>query len=252
MTVFDQNIKTPTPCAPLFVQVAQTIKARIASHQYHQGGSLPSARELEQQFQVSNITIRRALERLVREGLVVSKRGMRAKVAEQHGDVVEIETSGDFRVWMDGATGRQLGMAAEIIDRRVVVTPEPIGRILGLDQAETVECIKRVRKLKGDPISYYVNYGPSRLLTTIPSREIEKRTFIEAYQAMCGIKLTEMAQRLRAIIADMDLADILKVEFGAPLFSAQNIYYSDRGQAMAVTQMYYRSDHYVYTIKRRI
>ena len=240
------------PSTPLFAQVAETIRARIAGHQYYPGGSIPSARELEQQCQVSNLTIRRALGQLAREGLIVSKRGLRAKVAEQRGDVVDIETSGDFRVWMDGATGRQLGMTAEITDRRVVVTPEPIGRILGLDRAETVECIKRVRKLKGDPVSYYMNYGPSHLLTKIPSREIEKRTFIEAYQAICGIKLTEMAQHLRAIIADMDLADILKVEFGAPLFSAQNFYYSDRGQAMAVTQLYYRSDHYVYTIKRRI
>jgi GntR family transcriptional regulator len=252
MDVFENTMVIHPPATPLFVQVAETIKARISGHQYHPGGSLPSARELEAQFQVSNITIRRALERLSREGLIVSKRGKRARVAERNSDIVEIETSGDFRVWVDAATGRRLGMTAEVIDRKVVAGPKPIGRILGLDQHETVERIRRVRKLISEPISYYISYGPSRLLTQIPSREIETSTFIEAYQAVCDIKLTAMEQRLRATVADMDLAAILNVTYGAPLFAAQNIYYSNRDRAMAVTQMFYRSDHYVYTIKRRI
>jgi len=237
---------------PLFVQVAETIKARILQHEYRPGDAIPSARELESEFNVSNITIRRALEMLTRQGRIVPRRGMRARVAEPVDDIVEIEITGDFRSWVDMAIGRKLGITAEIIDRQVIACPSPIREILGLGPEEQVERIKRVRKLKEKPVSYYVNYGPSRFLTKLSTREIEKHTFIEAYQQACNIKLKSMEQRVRATNADMDLADILQVTFGFPLFFVQNVYYSDWETPMALTHMYYRSDRYVYTLKRSL
>jgi DNA-binding GntR family transcriptional regulator len=237
---------------PLFVQVAETIKTRIFGHEYSPGGSIPSAKELENEFKVSNITIRRAIEQLTRAGYIVPRRGMRAQVAEQINDIVEIEITGDFRTWVDTAIGRKLGITAEIIDRQVIVCPKPICEILALDPTEKIERIKRVRKLKENPISYYVNYGPSHLLTKLSNREIESRTFIETYQDVSKIKLKFMEQRVQATSADMDLAGILQVDFGFPLFFVQNVYYSDNEIPMVVTHMYYRSDRYVYTVKRSL
>ena len=237
---------------PLFVQVAGTIKGRILSHEYSPGDSIPSAKEFEKAFNVSNITIRRAIEQLTREGYIVPRRGMRAQVAEQIDKIVEIEITGDFRTWVDTATGRKLGITAEIIDRQVITCPKPIREILGLDPAEKVERIKRVRKLKESPISYYVTFAPSPLLTQLSSRDIEKRTFIHTFQKVCKIKLQSMEQRVQASSADRDLADILHVDFGFPLFFVQNVYYSEKGIPMGVTQVYYRSDRYVYTAKRSL
>ena len=237
---------------PLFVQVAETIKSRISNHEYGPGDPIPSAKELENEFNVSNITIRRAMELLSREDYIVPRRGMRAQVAEQINDVVEIEITGDFKAWVDMAIGRKLGIIAEIIDRQVIVCPTPIREILALDPAEKVERIRRVRKLKGNPISYYVTYGPSRLFTKLTNREMESKSFIETYQQVCKIKLKSMEQRVRAASADMDLAAILDVDFGFPLFFVQNIYYSEKEIPMAVTHMYYRSDRYVYTVKRSL
>lgn len=237
---------------PLFVQVAETIKARIFNHEYGPGSSIPAAKELENEFNVSNITIRRAVEQLTSEGYIVPRRGMRARVAEHLNDIVEIEITGDFRTWVDTAIGRKLGITAEIIDRQVIACPKLICGILALDPAEKIERIKRVRKLKEKPISYYVNYGPSRLLTKLSTPEIESHTFIDTYQDVCKIKLTSMAQRVQAASADMDLAGILQVNFGFPLFFVQNVYYSDNEIPMLVTHTYYRSDRYVYTIKRSL
>jgi len=237
---------------PLFVQVAATIKARISNHEYGPGDPFPSAKELEQEFNVSNITIRRAIESLTREGWIVPRRGMRAQVAEQVNDMVEIEITGDFWNWVDMANGRKLGITAQILDRQVIACPKPICKILALDPGETVERIKRVRKKEEEPISYYVNYGPSRLFTKLPSRDIERRTFVETYQDVCNLKLRSMEQRVQATNADMDLAGILKVEFGFPLFFMQNVYYSEKEIPLAVTHMYYRADRYVYTIERNL
>ncbi len=235
---------------PLFIQVAETVKARILNHEYLPGEPIPSAKELENEFNVSNITIRRAMDLLAQGGYIVPKRGMRAQVARQRSKVVEIEITGDFRTWIDSAVGRKFEITAEVIDRQVIACPKPICDILALDPAEKVERIKRVRKLEEKPISYFVTYGPSRLLTKLSSREIEKRTFIDTFLNVSKIKLKYMEQRVQASSADMDLASLLHVDFGFPLFFVQNVYYSEKGIPMAVTQMYYRSDYYVYTAKR--
>lgn len=237
---------------PLFVQIAETIKTRIVNHEYSPGDSIPSAREFEKAFKVSNITIRRAIEQLVREGYIIPRRGMRAQVAEQKNDMLEIEITGDFRTWVDSAIGRKLGITAEIIDRQVITCPQPIRELLALDTGEKVERIKRVRKLNGDPISYYVSYGPIHLFTKLSNRDVENNPFVDIFQQICQIKLKSMEQRVQASIADMDLAGILHVGFGFPLFFVQNVYYSDTDIPMAITHMYYRSDKYVYMAKRRM
>jgi len=237
---------------PLFVQVAETIKTRIFNHEYGPGDSIPSANEMETEFSVSNITIRRAMELLTRKGYIIPRRGMRAQVAEKIKDIVEIEITGDFWTWIDMAVGRKLGITAKILNRQIIDCPKPILEILSLDPGEKVERIKRVRKLKKNPISYYVNYGPSRLFTQLSSREIERQTFVETYQDVCKIKLKSMEQKVQATNADMDLADTLQVTFGFPLFFMQNVYYSEKKIPMAVTHMYYRSDRYVYTIRRNL
>jgi len=50
----------------------------------------------------------------------------------------------------------------------------------------------------------------------------------------------------------MDLAGILKADFGFPLFFVQSVYYSEKEIPMVATHMYYRSGHYVCTIKRNL
>lgn len=237
---------------PLFIQIAETIKSRIFNHEYGPGDYIPSAKKFENEFKVSNITIRKAMELLTMEGYIVPRRGMRAQVSQPGNEIVEIEITGDFRTWVNTATGQKLGITAEIIDRQVIACPKPICEILALDPEKKVERIKRVRKLKKNPISYFVNYGPSRLFTQLSSQDIERLTFLETYQDVCKIKLNFMEQRVQATIADIDLAEILQVDFGFPLFFVQNIYYSEKKIPRIVTHMYYRSDRYFYTAKRSL
>jgi DNA-binding GntR family transcriptional regulator len=245
MTVNVQSI-------PLFVQVAETLKTRIRNHEYSPGEAIPSAKALEKEFDVSNITIRRAVEQLAREGYVVPKRGVRPRVAELEKTWVEIEITGNFRTWIDTAVGEKLGIRAKLLDRQILDCPKPLRDILALDPKEKVERIKRVRELRGEPISYYVTFASSLLTSRLSDREIEKGPFVDSLQNVCKRKLKSMEQNVHASIADMDLAGILHVDFGFPLFFVQNIYYSEKNKPMAITQMYYRSDRYVYSAKRKL
>jgi GntR family transcriptional regulator len=67
---------------PFYLRVAQTIWRRIMEELYQPGKLLPPARELENDFGVSDITIRHALDLLVKEGTIARKRGIGTVVTQ--------------------------------------------------------------------------------------------------------------------------------------------------------------------------
>ncbi len=231
---------------PLYIRVAETIRGRIFNRQYQQGALIPAARELAEEFDVSNITIRKAIDLLTQEGLLAPKQGLGTLVAKSRNGTVEIQITGNFRDWLDSATGRKLSLQAEVIELTLVRPPGRIRELLSLDTDDKVSRMKRLRKYKGQSISYFVNFFPQDLCHKIKKTEVEKRSFIEFIQERCDVCLRRIEQQVEATIADMELADILGVDFGTPLFFVENVYYSDQTTPVMVTHMYYRGDRYVY------
>lgn len=100
--------------------------------------------------------------------------------------------------------------------------------------------------MRGVPMSYIINYGQKEVFGgKITKGEVGKRSFVDLFQKRCRIRLLKMKQRVEATVANMDLSDVLGINFGEPLFFVENTYYSEDGPA-EVTHMYFRGDKYVY------
>jgi GntR family transcriptional regulator len=232
-----------------YVKVAETLKARIRDGQYQHNDLIPSAKKLEEEFKVSNITIRKAMDLLTRDGYVIPMRGVGTRVAKTEDDMVSIEITGNFRDWVDSALGRNLQLTVDVLEIAITSCPKRVSQILTLGQDESVWRMKRVRSLRGVPMSYFINYGRSEVFRDkITKEEVERRSFVDLFQDRCQIRLSKMVQRVEATVADIDLSEVLAINFGDPLFFVENIYYSTDGQPVEVTHMYYRGDKYVYDV----
>lgn len=230
---------------PYYVQVAETIRTRILDNEYQHGELIPPARVLEEEFNVSNITVRKALSLLVQEGYLESQRGIGTRVVRPHQELVQIEISGNFRDWLISASGRKPKLEAEILEAALAPCPRVIRDYLKLGPDELVWRMKRIRKMNRQPISYFLNYARANVKDLINPEDVLERSFIEVFQSVTKVKLTKMEQRVEAVVADMDLATLLGINFGDPLFFSENVYYAGP-EVMEVTQMYYRGDWYVY------
>lgn len=228
-----------------YFRIAETLRGRIKAQDYKFGDLLPPEKDLENEFGVSNITIRKALALLVQEGLVVRKRAIGTRVLYKQDKRLAIRISGNFKDWYDSAYAK-LNLDVDVMEIVVTDCPERIRSILSLSKDEKIWRMKRVRKINRNPISYYINYGPPSLLGNLSSKEFEKRSFIDIFQDRCNIKLSKIEQQVESTIADMDLASILKARFGDPLFFIENVYYSTENMPVEVTHMYFRGDRYVY------
>lgn len=231
---------------PAFIQVAETLHTRISNGHYRPGDLIPSARALEDEFHVSNITIRKALEMLSQQGYLKSRRGVGTQVAREPKAMLELELTNDFSRFADSVTGRNVGLTVKLLEAGLIDCPHRICEILKLDEPAKIWQMRRIRQLEGRSVSYFINYGPAYLHESLDLKKVLAEGFVQAFRDMNGPALHHTRQRVRAQTADLDLCRVLGIAFGEAVFFVESVYYTEDEEPILATYMYYRGDHFVY------
>lgn len=233
---------------PFYQQVADTIRSRIAAGAYPVDECLPASAELEASFGVSNITIRKALAVLRDEGLIATRRGVGTVVLAGEPARVDIHFSGSLGEWLEWASGKTQAVTQKVLGVDEDRGPPEVRDKLDLGPDEMMWRLRRLRSRRGEPISYHLTYGSIELGATVDARDLEgSGSFIELLQKHRPGDIARIEQTVEARVADMDLARILKIEFGAPIFFMEHAYLAAAGGALAITHMFMRADRYRYS-----
>lgn len=75
--------------SPIYIQIAMDIKEQIMSNKFIEGGKLPSVRELASEYEVTALTVQRAMGQLEMEGIIRSKKGIGSFVVENCRETLE-------------------------------------------------------------------------------------------------------------------------------------------------------------------
>lgn len=231
---------------PYYFRVAETLRKRVESNSYRPGDIIPSETKLAKEFNVSNITIRKALELLVKENYVYRKRGIGTRVLERKRDRLAIKLTGDFTDWFESAVGKISKLDVNILGLEVIECPEEIKNIFCLPSKKKIWCIKRIRSFKGEPVSYYVSYTLPSLINDLKASMLMKKGFFELLEEYADSSISKVEQTVEACCADMELSSLLNIRFGDPLFFGENVYYDKNGSPIGVTKMHCRGDRYIY------
>jgi len=237
---------------PSYVKVAETIRGRIRQGLYGVGELIPNTQDLELEFQVSNITIRKALQLLVADGLIVRRRGVGTRVAEPKDPKTTIEITSDLRAWFASHIGPEGEVEAQVLELGLYSCPVEIRETLGLAEGRPVWRMKRLRRLKGQPLSYLINYARPEDCTGITKAKAGRASFIDVFMKISGIKLAKIEQEVDLAVADLDLSKLLRVAFGTPVFFVKYTYFDTSGQPVEVTHMYGRGDRFAYKASIRV
>ena len=239
---------------PQYRQIAHTLRRRILDGVYREGEVLPTAADLEESFEVSNITVRKALALLADEGCVEGRRGIGTVVTGiAPAQRVTLAVTSNFREWFEAASGKRLPIEQSVIDVGLITPVPRVARALGLEDGSALWRMRRLRRIAGAPISFHINYGrPEQLDAIDAARMAASRNFIDVMRDDLGLAIARIAQTIEAIIADRDLAAHLAVPFGDPLFFVENVYYSPTDAPLAVSHLYLRADRYAYAAEIRL
>jgi GntR family transcriptional regulator len=220
---------------PLYLQLQQLIRQAIRSRALVQDDAIPPERDLALEYGVSRITVRKAIDDLAKEGLLVRRRGAGTFVAAR----VEKSFS-KLSSFSEDMITRGRRPSSEWLSRSTgAVTPEE-ALSLGLSPGTPVYRFQRLRFADEIPMAVEYSTIVGRYL---PSVDAVKDSLYSALEAN-GYRPARALQRLRAMHFPLEQSRHLGVEAGhAGLFIERRGFLADGG-AVEFTQSYYRGDAY--------
>jgi GntR family transcriptional regulator len=220
---------------PLYQQLQRALRQAIESRVLGPDDALPPERDLADDFNVSRITVRKAIHGLVSEGMLVRRQGsgtfVRARVEKNFSKLTSF--SEDMRargrnprsVWLRKAAGS--------------VTPEE-ALTLRASPGTPVYRFHRIRFADDAPMA--LEYA-TILAACLPSVDAVESSLYAALER-AGNRPVRALQRLRALLFSAEQAELLKVREGDAGLLVERLGFLQDGRAAEFTQSYYRGDIY--------
>lgn len=225
---------------PLYIQVANNLREAIAGGKLKAGGALPSERTLSELTGASRVTIRKAIEQLVEEGLLLRRQGSGTYLApriEQPGsDLTGFTADAEHR----GASADSIWLVKSLSSP----TSEEAD-LLKIAPGTEVARLGRVRIANGEPLAIEHAVVPAHMLP--PLAQIDQSLY--AALGTKGNRPVSGDQRIRASIATPVEAGLLSIEVGSALLRIERRSYLADGTPVELTRSAYRGDRYDFVTK---
>lgn len=236
----DRN--SPTP---LYCQLKDALLDLIQGGSFKKGDVIPTERLLGEQFQVSRITVRRAIDELVREGYLTTQQGRGTFVAR-----TKIQRPMARLASFSAATteeGHQPG--SRLLSLRHERANPQVASLLNLDLEDWVWVVERLRLIDAEAIGLslvYLNLPPDVALTPL---ELNTEVSLWSLLEQKGIVLAESNETIQAVGADAQQAQLLNVVAGYPLLLVEGVVLTDKGEPIEYHQVFNRGDRYKYSFR---
>ena len=221
--------------APLYQRLQRALRGAIEDQTLKAQDALPPERDLAQDFAVSRITVRKALDGLVGEGLLTRRQGAGTFVAGR----VEKQFSKLTSFSEDMAARGRTAHSKWLHKLEASVSPDE-SLTLGISPGSRVYRFGRIRF--ADELAMALEYS------TIPGFGLPNADAVDAslYAALeaAGNRPVRALQRLRAVLFDAAQAKLLGVAAGDPGLFIERRGYLEDGRAIEVTHSWYRGDAY--------
>lgn len=220
-----------------FQAIVMDIKSKIISGQYSQGDRLPTTTELCDEYGVSKITVKRAMDDLVALGLVARRRGSGTYVKGIEGTNA-LTGSGNRSHQMrglvaDGEIANQ-EVTSDVHEFTVVQPPADVATLLNMDEDEFAYFVCRTRFMDGEPWSVEHTYMPLKVVPDLREKHVEGSIY-RYIENDLGLKIASAHRAVCAVHPSDDEAKWLGIEPSTPIISVRQVGYLDDGTPFEVS-----------------
>jgi GntR family transcriptional regulator len=221
-------------------EIADDLRGRIGEGGFTAGRLLPSEAELSGAYNVSRVTIRKALEALRGDGLVDSRQGFGWFVAT---DTVQqpLAHLGTIEAQLE-AEGRR--SARQILDFAFVDAPDHVRDVLGTDR---VLKVRRLNLADGEPFARVTVWCPEHLGSGLSRDQVEQSSFYDSLTEG-GIRLTGATQTIGAAAAAEADAELLQVPTGSPVLVCRRVTRDASGTAVLLGEYVFPAHRTEFTV----
>ena len=228
--------------SPLYQQIKALITQSLQSGEWKPGELIPSEVELAGRFKVSQGTVRKAIDELAAENLVLRRQGKGTFVATHH------EARAHFRflrLMPDEGVPHQPDN--KIIEVKRMRAPAEVARLLDLKSGDSVVYIKRVMSFDGAPTILEEMWLPGLLFKGLTAERLVeyKGPMYGLFESEFGTRMIRASEKIRAVAADAGAAQFLHVAQGTPLLCADRVSYTYGDKAVELRRgIYLTAQHH--------
>ena len=209
---------------PLYLQIRDLLTGSLDGGEWKPGEAIPSEFELAARYRVSQGTVRKAIDVLATENIVVRRQGKGTFVAT-HTE----EKSSMFRfLRIRRSDGIDEYPKSRLVDLRRGKAPAEVARMLQLRSGEAVVILRRVLEYSGVPVVLDEMTLPAALFKGLSKARYDayEGSTYSFFETQFGVRMVRADEHLKAIAADRASADILQVAAGSPLLAVERVAYT--------------------------
>jgi GntR family transcriptional regulator len=203
------------------------------------GDAIPAERQLGSDLGVSRLTVRAALDELVREGYLVRRRGAGTFVAEP-----KVAKGIDITSFSDDMRARGLTPGSRTLERRIELAGARLGRILHVSPSEEVLSMKRLRLADGEPMAIELLHARASLVPDLTAADLEENSFYDLLSDRYGISIVGGTQTVEPTVTNEEESEALGVPLHSPALLFERITRASTGDIVEFTSSTYRGDRY--------
>ena len=229
--------------SPLYQQIKLLITRSLQDGEWKPGEAIPAETDLAQRYRVSQGTVRKAIDELATENLVVRRQGKGTYVATHAEEKIQYRF---LRLAPDDAKPR--GMERHFLDCRRMRAPAPIARALELKGTEGAVLVRRTLAQDTRPVVLDEIWLPAGLFKGLTADRLTDYVgpMYGLFETEFGVRMIRAEEKIRAVAADAVAADVLQVGLGTPLLSVERLSYTYGDKPVELRRGLYRTDSHYY------
>lgn len=242
---------TPLPL-PKYHQIYLVLREQLQEGRYDRDG-VPGEHLLAEQFSVARITIRKAMEMLVADGLVIRRPGLgtwpiHAGKPTGGGKLPGISREkAHLTGLLENIVNMGLRTRVEVLESTVVNATEAVADALDIAAGAPVHKSIRVRSTQAGPLSYITTHVPEGL-APIKREDLERKPLLMLLEE-AGVELGAATQSISARLADAVVARHLDIAVGSALLAVTRLVRDVSERPVQLLQGLYRPDRYQYQLQ---
>jgi GntR family transcriptional regulator len=240
-------VSAQTPAfSPLYQQIKGLILQSLESGEWKPGEAIPSEMDLAARYRVSQGTVRKAIDELAAENLLVRRQGKGTFVATHAEHHVQyrflklMPDSGDIQ--SEGPAER------EIIDCKRLRASADVARALALRTGDSVLQVRRVLSFAGLPTILEDLWLPGTPFKGLTAERLSQYhgPMYALFETEFGVRMVRAEERIRAVLPDASQAALLKIPKNTPLLSVERVAYTYNDVPMELRRGLYLTDTHHY------
>ncbi|MEO6985167.1 MAG: GntR family transcriptional regulator [Paralcaligenes sp.] len=229
--------------SPLYQQIKGLLVQSLDRGEWKPGEAIPSEFELAARFQVSQGTVRKAIDDLAAENLLLRRQGKGTFVATHSEAKVRYRF---LRLAAD--VGKPPVSSSQILDCRRVKAPVDVARLLEVRAADMVVNLRRLLSFDLTPTIFDDIWLPGSVFRGLTAESLARYRgpLYGLFESEFGVSMVRADEKIKAVAATAEQAQLLKIKTADPLLQVERVSYTYGDRPMELRRGLYITERFHY------